>query len=200
MRLPAFPSRHGVVAIILHWSIAALVLLAFALALFFNHRNDGDEAGQVAYQWHITVGMCVLALGLLRIAWRLTRAYPALPPDMPRAARGAARLAHALLYALTLAVSLTGWGIMTLRHQTASLLGLFDWPAIPFVASSSTHAERIAWYRFFVPAHSLLAWAGMALVAVHAAAALHHHFVRRDDVLRRMLPWQKVRDQGQEAT
>jgi cytochrome b561 len=179
--------RYGHVAMLLHWSIAILVLSDFGLALYFNHTGD-ESAGKIAYQWHMSIGMCVLVLAMLRIAWRLTRKYPALPPGMSVPMRIAARTSHVLLYVFILAVPLTGWGIMSLRKQTAGMLDLFEWPGIPYIQSGTTHAQRVEYHHFAMTAHSMLAYAGIGLVGVHLAASLYHHYHRRDDVLRRMLP------------
>jgi cytochrome b561 len=84
---------------------------------------------------------------------------------------------------------LTGWLVLSLRHQATSVFGLFRWawPTVPAIARMS-HAERQLWHDQFLPLHIRLSYAGMSLVALHIAAALYHHFARRDDVLIRMLP------------
>jgi len=181
------PLRYSSVAILLHWSIAVLILIVFGLALYFNHPRD-ESSSQAAYQWHMSIGMCVLVFSVLRVAWRLMRRFPILPSGMHIVLRVAAKVSHLLLYVFILAVPLTGWGIMSLRRQTAGMLNLFDWPGIPYIMTHTTHAQRVQYYQFLVPAHSTLAYAGIGLVGLHLTAALYHHFHRRDDVLRRMLP------------
>jgi cytochrome b561 len=182
------PLRYDSVAMTLHWSIAVLILVDIGLAVFFNRFNFGDrDVNQAAYQWHMSIGMCVLALSVLRVIWRLLRTYPALPRDMGIAMRALAKTAHLLLYLFILVAPLSGWIVASLRRQTASMLGLFDWPALTFFGSM-TREQRRAIYDVVLPFHMVLSYAGIALVVGHVCAALHHHFFRHDDVLERMWP------------
>jgi cytochrome b561 len=139
----------------------------------------------------MSMGMCVLVLSVLRVAWRLMHKYPALPRDMGFAMRVLARAAHLLLYVFILVAPLTGWIVMSLRRQTASMLGFFDWPVLTFFGSM-TREQRRAIYDVVLPSHMVLSYAGIALVVVHVCAALHHHFFRHDDVLERMWPRLRV--------
>ena len=183
----ATPIRYSPVAMTLHWLIAIVILVNFGLAVYFSRLRFGDDdSNQVAYLWHMSTGMCVLVLSVLRLIWRLLHRYPALPRDMGLVARVLAKGAHGLLYVFMLVAPLTGWVVTSLRRQTASMLGVFDWPILPFINTATTHDQRIGIYQATLPAHLVVSYAGIALVAVHVAAALHHHFYRRDDVLRRM--------------
>jgi len=185
----ATPMRYSPVAMTLHWLIATVILVNFGLALYFSRLRFGDDdSNQVAYLWHMSTGMCVLVLSVLRLIWRLLHRYPALPRDMGFAARVLAKGTHGLLYVFMLAAPLSGWVVTSLRRQTASMLGLFDWPVLPFINTATTHDQRVAIYQATLPSHLVMSYIGIALVAVHAAAALYHHFYRRDDVLRRMWP------------
>src|SRR5260221_6810202 len=74
------PLRYDAIAMTLHWSIAVLIVINVSLALFFNHFNFGDrDTNQAAYLWHMSSGMCVLVLSVLRVVWRLMHKYPSLP-------------------------------------------------------------------------------------------------------------------------
>jgi cytochrome b561 len=173
----------------LHWAIALLILLDFAFALSFSRFDPGDALYLTsAYDLHMATGLCILLLSLARLAWRLMHRPPPLP-GMGNALRRIARTSHALLYLFMIGAPLTGWLVLSLRHQTTSVFGLFSWawPTVPAIAQMS-HAERQLWHDQFLPLHIRLSYAGMSLVALHIAAALYHHFVRRDDVLARMLP------------
>jgi cytochrome b561 len=183
------PSRYDAVALTLHWGIALLLLLDFALAMSFSRFNPGDALYlRSAYDLHMSFGLCVLLLSVARIAWRLTHHRPPLP-DMALALRVLARASHLLLYVFMVAAPLSGWLVLSLRHQATSVFGLFRWawPSLPAIATMA-RPERQFWHDQLLPLHTCLSYAGICLVAVHVAAALYHHFGRRDDVLLRMLP------------
>jgi cytochrome b561 len=84
-------------------------------------------------------------------------------------------------------VPVLGWIVLTLRRQSAHILGDIVWPSAPYLATM-THEQRVAIHQFVLPAHMVLAYGGLGLVGLHVAAAFYHHYHRRDDVLRRMLP------------
>ena len=183
------PSRYDAVALTLHWVIALLLLLDFALAMSFSRFNPGDALYlRSAYDLHMSFGLCVLLLSVARVVWRLTHDRPPLP-DMALALRVLARASHLLLYVFMVAAPLSGWLVLSLRHQATSVLGLFRWawPSLPAIATMA-RPERQFWHDQLLPLHTRLSYAGICLVAVHVAAALYHHFGRRDDVLLRMLP------------
>jgi cytochrome b561 len=106
------------------------------------------------------------------------------------ALRGLARTSHFLLYAFMLAAPLTGWFVLSLRRQVTSVFGLFSWawPTLPAIAAMG-RADRQLYQDALLPLHVWLSYLGMGLVVLHVVAALYHHIYRRDDVLRRMLPW-----------
>jgi cytochrome b561 len=173
----------------LHWAIALLLLFDFALAMSFGSFNPGDLLYfRSAYDLHMSVGLCVLLLSVARVGWRLTHHHPPLP-DMALPLRVLARASHLLLYVFMVVAPLTGWLVLSLRHQVTSVFGLFRWAwlTLPAIATMA-RPERQAWHDQMLPLHTRLSYLGMCLVAVHVAAALYHHFARRDDVLRRMLP------------
>jgi cytochrome b561 len=174
----------------LHWAIALLILLDFALAISFSWFNPGEALYlPSAYALHMSTGLCVLAVSVVRVLWRLMHTHPPLP-DMARALRWLARSSHLLLYVFMLAAPLTGWFVLSLRRQTTSVFGLFSWawPTVPAIATM-TRADRQLYHDSLLPLHVWLSYLGMTLVVVHVVAALYHHLYRRDDVLTRMLPW-----------
>ena len=182
------PTRYSAVAMTLHWLIAALIMLDFALALSFGYFNPGDALYfSFAYAQHMSVGMLVLALSVLRLVWRLMHRFPPLPADMGTAARWLAKGAHALLYAFMLGAPLSGWAVLSARLSPPLFLGSVHWPGVPFVMDMS-HDQRTVIHDLMLPGHIWMSYIGMGLVAVHLLAGLYHHYYRRDDVLRRMLP------------
>jgi cytochrome b561 len=176
--MPARGDRYSVGAIAFHWTIAALVLFNLWLGLF---RASLPREWQVM-PVHKSLGITILVLTLGRIAWRLAHRPPPLPDAMPRWEKAASATAHVLLYALLLILPLTGWLMSSNpdRPRPFSWFFAFDIPLLP----ASTGAARIAH-----DAHENLGLAMTALVALHILAALRHHFLLRDSVLARMLPW-----------
>jgi cytochrome b561 len=129
---------------------------------------------------HKSVGLTILALALLRLAWRLGQRVPR-EPSMPRWQYVAARASHFLLYVLILALPLSGWLFNSAANFPLEWFGLVHVPSLtpgldPVLKSLALRT------------HVLLFWILAAVVAVHAAAALWHHFRQHDDVLLRMLP------------
>jgi cytochrome b561 len=172
--------RWGGVSITLHWLIAAAVLFMGALGLYMKGLPFGSDKIAL-YALHKSTGLTVLALVLLRLGWRLFAGRPRPPPAMPPWQRLASKMSHALLYLLLIALPLAGW----LLHSASDLrlklrwFGLFDVPSI---------AEPSRELRVFAgQLHEALFWTLMLLVVVHVGAALKHHFIDRDNVLRGML-------------
>jgi cytochrome b561 len=124
--------------------------------------------------------LLLFALVVIRVGLRLMLGTPGLPTEMSGLERWAARIAHLLLYGLLVAIPVLGILLTWYRGDALSFFGLFTVPA-PVPADRDTA-------RFIKELHSLCANLILILAGVHAAAALWHHFIRRDDVLKRMLP------------
>jgi len=164
----------------LHWSIAAIIILLMIPAGLTMTRLGEGKATNTLYELHKSFGLIVLGLVLIRILIRLNRGAPALEPGIPRWQRMAAYVSHYALYALIVLVPLAGW-IAT--SACCAPVNLFWTVPLTFpIAGNEDLAKAI--FRI----HYGLAFALAAIVAVHAAAALQHHFFRRDGTLRRMLP------------
>ena len=145
------------------------------------------------YQLHKSVGITVLALTLVRIGWRLAHRPPPLPPTMPLWERRAAAAGHLGLYALLLAMPLSGWAAVSasLFNIPTVLYGLLPWPHLPGLATLAPPA-KLAAEALLKQIHDAGAWTMLALLALHVGAALRHHFQLRDGVMARMLPrWEK---------
>ena len=175
--------RYSRGAIAFHWAIAALVLFNLWLGLFHASLPRDWQVMPV----HKSVGVTVLVLTLGRIAWRLTHRPPHLPDAMPHSEKIAAKTAHLALYALLLILPLTGWLLSSNpeRPRPIEWFFLFKLPVLPATPGIAGAAHQ---------AHELLGLVMTALVAVHIAAAVRHHFLLRDRVLARMLPWAARRD------
>ena len=162
----------------LHWIVAALVLAQFALGWVAVSLRVSPLKLDL-FVWHKSIGLVVLALVVARIFWRLANPSPAPPAATPAWERRAARASHVLLYAVVIAMPLTGWILNSAANVPFRWFRLVPLPAI--VAPGEQTAELAA------RAHLALFVVLAALLAVHVGAALWHHFVRRDDVLTRML-------------
>ena len=189
----AAPLRYGRVAIGLHWLSAAAVFALLGLGWWMTALPNGATLKFVLFQWHKSVGVTVLLLSLMRLAWRLAHRPPPLPAAMPDWERRAALLGHASLYGLLFILPLTGWAVVsTAAYNIQTLLyGVVPWPHLPVLPTLAAKAKVNA---VAVMAHKAEVWALVGLLAVHVGAALRHHWVGHDDVLTRMLPrWRSPR-------
>jgi cytochrome b561 len=173
-------SSYGYAAQALHWTIVLLVAVQFVLGVTGADLPIGMER-LITLSRHKSLGMTILALMLVRLAWRLANPAPALPSAMPPLERRLARAAHWLFYGLLLALPVIGWISSSASNLTVSWFGLFT---IPDLVDTDPGLAMLA-----KALHRVMAWTLLALIAVHAGAALRHHFVVRDNVLLRMLPW-----------
>lgn len=168
----------GSMARTLHWGVALLLIVQTTLG-FIAEEAPLSPTKLELFVWHKSVGMLILALILIRLGWRAANPTPALPAGTPAWERYAARTSHALLYLLVIAIPLTGWIINSAANIPLRLFFVVPLPDI--VAPDKALAERAATAHF-----ALWVWLAV-LVALHAAAALRHHFGKRNDVLLNML-------------
>ncbi len=170
--------RYSWGAIWLHWAIAVLVIANLALGLLHESLLEDIKAVIPAHQ---AIGITVLALGIARIGWRLTRRPPPLPPGIARWEHVAAKAAHAAFYALLVGLPLSGWMLSSdpERLRPLTWFGLSSIPYLPVPTAAAQVAGDV---------HRLLGWLMAALVVMHVAAVMRHHLVLRDAVLARMAP------------
>jgi len=181
MKLPLgnTENAYGMVAQTFHWLVVIGITTQFIWAWRID-RTESIRAEFALVNQHKSIGMTVLALVVLRLLWRVFNRPPAFPAGMAAWERLAATTAHWLLYALILAMPLTGWIYSSAAGYGAEFYGLLEIP--DFVAQS----ERLE--NIFGSIHEWLARAILAVVAIHVLAALRHQFVLKDGLLRRMLP------------
>lgn len=172
--------RWGSTSQLLHWTIAVLVLLIGMVGLVMGELPRSPRWFWV-YTAHKSLGLGVLALVLVRIGWRLYAGAPPPVPGTPRWQAWMASAVHVLLYAMVLAMPLSGW-----LYDSASGLRPLRWfgqVEVPkLVAPDPALADAAH------ATHEWLFWLLVLLVLAHAGAALYHHFVRHDATLARMLP------------
>lgn len=168
--------RYSAFARALHWIMAGLVIAN--LILGFAH--EALPADWKAMPVHKSIGLTVLALTLVRIAWRFTHPAPPLPATMPGWEKVAAHVTHFSFYALMLALPLTGWIMSSAGDRPLDWFFLFD---VPKFAVTKTDAI----VGISRGSHEPLGFIWAVLILIHIAAALRHHFVLKDGVFRRML-------------
>lgn len=174
---PPMRDRYDAVTQGLHWLIAALVLAAYGLGLGREAVPKGEMRALVL-SLHMTLGLAIVALMTVRIAWRLAAPDVAPVPMSPGMQR-ISRLAHAALYGLLLAVPLVGLAAAWLKGRSVGFAG---WP-VP-----NPLGVDVATAKMLEEAHEVLANGMMLLAGLHAGAAIVHHRLIKDDTLRRMLP------------
>ena len=172
-------TRWGAVAKTFHWLIAVLILVQGLIGLTMVELGMTPAKVRV-FALHKSIGLTILALALLRIAWRLSQRAPRDPP-MPRWQRVAARISHLCLYLLILALPVSGWLFNSAANFPLSWFGVVRVPSLTGGYDPALKPQALA-------AHVALFWILVALLAIHVGAALWHHFRRHDDVLLRMLP------------
>jgi cytochrome b561 len=173
------PARYGTVAIALHWLMAVLLSALVLLGLYMHELPLSPWKLQL-YSWHKWAGVTAFALILFRLAWRRRHAPPPLPATMVAWERLAARAGHAALYGLMLAIPLTGWLMSSAKGFQTVYFGVLPIPDL--LGKDKELGEQLA------ALHEFLNLLLVLTVLGHAAAALKHHLLNRDDVLLRMLP------------
>ncbi len=172
--------RWGAVSQGLHWLVAALVLLLGVVGLVMGELPRVPKYFWV-YTAHKSLGITVLALVVVRLGWRLYAGAPQAVPGTPGWQQRTANVTHGLLYALVLAMPLSGW-----LYDSASGLRPFRWFGLVEMPRLSAPDERLADLSHAL--HEWGFWLLIALVLLHAGAALYHHLHLRDATLARMLP------------
>lgn len=170
--------RYTATAIALHWIMAALLTGLFVVGLYMHELPLSPWKLEI-YSWHKWAGVTAFLLVLTRLAWRFTHRPPALPASMSASARLAAHAGHALLYGLMIAIPLSGWLMSSAKGFQTVYFGVLPIPDL-------LHKDK-ALGDLLLTVHQTLNLVLAATVIGHAAAALKHHFIDRDDVLARML-------------
>jgi cytochrome b561 len=174
------PGGYTPTAIALHWILAALIIFNLGFGLYTVGLPLSPQKLKF-FSWHKWVGVTVFILSAARILWRMTHAVPALPDTMKPWEKRLATASHTLLYVLFFAAPLTGWLFSSAAGFQTVYLGVLPIPDL--LAKNPDLAEVLK------VMHHWINYTLAALIVVHAGAALKHHLVDRDDVLKRMLPF-----------
>jgi cytochrome b561 len=170
--------QYGTTAKVLHWLVVALLAVQYLIGWLMPdiHRNMKPGA---AMTFHVSIGMTILVLIALRLAWRL--AHPVAPESsLPAWQRLSSEAVHWLLYALVLATTITGWLFASFRGWSMSFFFLAPMPMLA--------AEDAAIGKTIDGLHQAMEWALLVMIGIHVATALVHIFIYRDRIMRRMLP------------
>jgi cytochrome b561 len=162
---------------LLHWGIALLLVPM----LFFGEELMEEDGGALLPSLHVSIGVTILVLSVLRLIWRVTHPAPPLPAGSPAWETTAAKVTHVLFYVLMIGLPLTGW--LALPHFMAEEPGLAGVTAfgmsLPQLPDIGLPAKDL---------HEIGQKIGIGLLVLHVAAALKHQFVNRDNLMKRMMP------------
>lgn len=172
--------RYTLPAIFLHWLMALLIFAAFPLGVY-AHELPFSPLKLQLISYHKWLGMTILLLWGVRVAWRLTHQPPALSMQSPAWQRNAAHLVHGLIYVLLLAIPLSGWLMSSAKGIPVVYFGQWQFPDL--VSKNKDMADILK------ELHEGLNMGLLGLIGLHIAAALKHQFVEKDHILRRMSPF-----------
>lgn len=178
-------TRYDRVSIILHWSVGISIIMLAAIELLRGEIfPKGNYFREALKALHEPAGTVVFAVILLRLFWRSAHSSPAMPESMRDWEKLAARLTHYALYALMVAIPMTGIAYTLARGRSIDF-GLFQivYPLDQFIGKEAARTLK--------EVHEFLGQSVLVLAFLHAAAALWHHYIRKDDVLARMLSVQE---------
>jgi cytochrome b561 len=172
--------RYTIPAIVFHWLIALMIVGAFIMGLVMTDIPGITPTKLKYFTWHKWAGITILSLAMLRLLWRLLNPAPPYPASMPQWQKSAANGLHGLLYLLMFAVPLSGYFYTLASGIPVVWFGLVK---LPVLIDASPELKPV-----FKALHFWLNMLLAGLVAMHVGAALKHHFIDRDGVLKRMLP------------
>lgn len=171
--------RYGSLSIGIHWLMLLLFIALYACIELRGFYPKGSVTREGLKTWHFMLGMLVFALVWVRLAARLSGPAPVIKPEPPSWQQLSAKLLHLALYALMIIMPLTGWLLLSATGKPIPFFGL-QLPAL--IGESKAFATQLK------EIHETVGTAGYYLIGLHAAAALYHHYIVRDDTLTRILP------------
>ncbi|NVJ90186.1 MAG: cytochrome b [Methylocystaceae bacterium] len=176
------PEVYGSVSKTFHWLIFIGFIALYAIGFYMTSLPLGPEMFEKIVL-HKSIGIVVLGLVVLRLLWRFFNPAPVLPDNMPPIERLGAHVSHIALYSIMIVMPLSGWAMSSAANFPISVFGWFTLPSL--MAPSKPAVE------FLKEFHEVMAWVILFLLTIHIAAALKHHFINKDNVLKRILPFHK---------
>lgn len=173
------PLHYTGTAKVLHWLVALIIIGLFVLGQYMSDLSMSPRKLQL-YSWHKWFGVTVFLLVLVRLGWRLTHQPPRLPVRMPKLQQLASHVGHMALYGLMLAIPISGWLMSSAKGYQTVWFGVLPIPDL--LGKDKLLGDLLA------ELHGTLNGLLVFIVVIHVIAALKHHFIDRDDVLKRMLP------------
>lgn len=173
--------RYTPLAVGLHWLMAMLIFVAFPLGIYMHDLPLSPDKLRL-YSYHKWIGVTLLMLVTLRLAWRLTHTPPPLPDGMAGWQRRTSRIVHGLLYLLMVVIPVSGWLMSSARGFQTVWFGVLPLPDL--VEKNRELGELLA------GVHKTLNFGLLVLVILHVGAALQHHFIERRPFMQRM-GWDK---------
>ena len=171
--------RFSSLSITLHWVMVLLISAVYATILLRENYPKGSDIREGLKTWHFMLGLAVLALVIIRLLARLSQRTPPITPEPPAWQALLAKATHLALYAFMLVMPLAGWVILSASGKPIPFFGL-ELP--PLTGQNEGLTKQVKGW------HETTGTIGYFLIGIHALAALFHHYVVKDDTLRRMLP------------
>jgi cytochrome b561 len=169
--------RYGLVAKALHWIVVLLIAAQFTVGFVMPEIHRGVEV-EFWIGLHLSLGVLIILVIAFRVVWRVLHPVLALT-TLPKWQQQASHATHGMLYLLLIVAPLLGWANASSRGWDVGLFGLFPLPRLTAEGSAIGGAAG--------DVHIVAVYAMLALIGLHMLAALYHHFVQRDQVLREML-------------
>jgi len=181
MSLQNTPEKFGSLTKLLHWTIFILFMVQYFLVYRREYFPKTSPEKLQYMLLHKSFGVCVLALALTMLIWGRIGKRPAMPINMSGLEKFAAKSIHLLLYVVMFVMPITGMLMSQFAGYPVSVFGWFDMPSFFSKNESLAH--------FFKETHEISSFIIMGIVGIHVFAAFFHHYVRKDNVLTRMLPF-----------
>lgn len=164
----------------LHWLVAFGLIATFSVGFYMQGLSLSPEKLKL-YSWHKWAGISLFILIVIRLAWRISHPAPALPDTMKPIEKFIAHAGHGLLYALMLIIPISGWLMSSALGVQTVWFGVLPLPDL--VLKNETLGELL------LNLHVIFNYTLLLAVIGHIAAALQHHFIKKDQILKRMLPF-----------
>lgn len=191
MSMAASRTRYTTVAIVIHWLIAAAIIFQIILGWRMGDGPKGPTT-YALFQLHKSIGITILLLSLLRLAWRLFNKSPAAPVGQPKWEQAASKLVHVGFYVIMIGLPLTGWILVSAsRVPIPTLLyGVIPWPHIPGIPELAA-APKHVWREIGEIGHGVLVKLTYLLLVLHLGAVAKHQVLDKDEVFGNMAPGAK---------